>query len=75
MLRNETRVNLKLVNYVLEEGKLSLKLAIVILLDSCYQVLISVLDASSLDLAVLFQLAQADRTKCEGLFVCFRHQI
>ena len=75
MLRNETRINLKLVNYVLEEGKLSLKLAIVIVLDSCYQVLISVLDASSLDLAVFFQLAQADRTKCEGLFVCFRHQI
>ena len=56
-------------------GKLSLKLAIVIVLDSCYQVLISVLDASSLDLAVLFQLAQADRTKCKRLFVCFRHQI
>ena len=62
MLRYEACICLKLVNYVLEEGKLPRKLTIVIVLDSCYQVLISVLDAISLDLAVLFQLAQADRT-------------
>ena len=75
ILRYETCVCLKLVDYVLKEGKLSRELAIVIVLDSCYQVLISVLDARCLDLAVLFELAQADGTKCKGLFVCFRHQI
>ena len=57
LFRYEACFCLKLVNDIFEEGELSRKFSIVIVLDSGYQVLISILDASSFDFTIFFQFA------------------